>query len=216
MGVSNVSASNHQYISRSHQNTANTIQRNHSRKRQTSLQELVQPACHCQPSELAQEKEIGSGQQQVLIPEIRDRGQEKRYYEESDHHHGKVGESIWEEISQGNWKKVKKEVQRGGMVIPTTSLGSLIQFLTTPLVKKFFLMSNLNLSRSILNLFPLILLLVTWEKRPHNKRKELEAMMQQANYDTVVIMKTCWDKSHNWSAVMDGYKLCRKDRQGRR
>lgn len=60
MGVSNVSASNHQYISRSHQNTANSIQKNHSRKRQASLRELVQPAFHCQPSELAQGKGRGS------------------------------------------------------------------------------------------------------------------------------------------------------------
>lgn len=59
MGVSNVSASNHQYISKSHHNTANSIQKNHSRKRQTSLRELVQPGFHCQPSELAQGKGTG-------------------------------------------------------------------------------------------------------------------------------------------------------------
>jgi len=56
MGVSNVSASNHQYISRSHQNTANSIQKNHSRKRQASLGQF---ALHCQPSELARGKAKG-------------------------------------------------------------------------------------------------------------------------------------------------------------
>ncbi|KAK4819807.1 hypothetical protein QYF61_011601 [Mycteria americana] len=30
------------------------------------------------------------------------------------------------------------------------------------------------------------------------------------------IMETWWDDSHNWSAAMDGYKLFRKDRRGRR
>ena len=40
--------------------------------------------------------------------------------------------------------------------------------------------------------------------------------MQQANYDLVAITKTWWDHSHDWSAVMDGYKLFRRDRQGRK
>ena len=49
-----------------------------------------------------------------------------------------------------------------------------------------------------------------------NKQEELEAIVQQANYDLVAITETWWDLSHDWSAAMDGYKLLRKDRQGRR
>ncbi|KAK4824091.1 hypothetical protein QYF61_010602 [Mycteria americana] len=48
----------------------------------------------------------------------------------------------------------------------TTSLGSLFQCLTTLSVKKFFLISNLNLPWHNLRPFPLVLSLVTWEKRP--------------------------------------------------
>jgi len=38
----------------------------------------------------------------------------------------------------------------------------------------------------------------------------------QANYDLAAITRTWWDHSHDWSAVMDGYKLIRRDRQGRK
>ncbi|KAK4829075.1 hypothetical protein QYF61_002019, partial [Mycteria americana] len=48
----------------------------------------------------------------------------------------------------------------------TTSLGSLLQCLTTLSVKTFFLISNLNLPWHNLRPFPLVLWLVTWEKRP--------------------------------------------------
>ncbi|KAM7124178.1 COP9 signalosome complex subunit 5 isoform 2-T2 [Ciconia maguari] len=47
----------------------------------------------------------------------------------------------------------------------TTFLGSLFQCLTTLPVKKFFLISNLNLPWHNLRPFPLVLWLVTWEKR---------------------------------------------------
>ncbi|KAK4820971.1 hypothetical protein QYF61_009437 [Mycteria americana] len=47
-------------------------------------------------------------------------------------------------------------------------------------------------------------------------QEELEATVQQENYDIVAIMEMWWDDSHNWSAAMDGYKLFRRDRQGRR
>jgi len=40
--------------------------------------------------------------------------------------------------------------------------------------------------------------------------------VHQANYDTVPIMEMWWDHSYDWSAAMDGYKLFRRDRQGRR
>ena len=49
-----------------------------------------------------------------------------------------------------------------------------------------------------------------------NKQEELEAIVQQENYDIVSIMETWWDDLHNWSAAMDGYELFRRDRQGRR
>ncbi|GAB0206524.1 hypothetical protein GRJ2_003118000 [Grus japonensis] len=49
-----------------------------------------------------------------------------------------------------------------------------------------------------------------------NKQEEVEAIVQQENYDIVAITETWWDDSHNWSAAMDGYKLFRRDRQGRR
>lgn len=32
------------------------------------------------------------------------------------------------------------------------------------------------------------------------------------SYDLIGIMGTCWDSSHDWSAVVDGYGLLRKDR----
>ncbi|RMC05467.1 hypothetical protein DUI87_18660 [Hirundo rustica rustica] len=40
----------------------------------------------------------------------------------------------------------------------------------------------------------------------------MEAMVQQQNYDVVAITET----SHNWNTALDGYKLFRKDRKGRR
>ena len=49
-----------------------------------------------------------------------------------------------------------------------------------------------------------------------NKQEELEAIVQQASYDLVAITETWWDRSHDWSVAMDGYKLFRKDRQGRK
>ncbi|GAB0210334.1 hypothetical protein GRJ2_003499200 [Grus japonensis] len=49
-----------------------------------------------------------------------------------------------------------------------------------------------------------------------NKQEELEAIVQQDSYDLVTITEMWWDNSHDWSAAMDGYKLFRRDRQGRR
>ena len=45
--------------------------------------------------------------------------------------------------------------------------------------------------------------------------EELEAIMWQANYDLIAITEMWWDRSHNWSAAMDGYKLFRWEGQGR-
>ncbi|GAB0208489.1 hypothetical protein GRJ2_003314600 [Grus japonensis] len=49
-----------------------------------------------------------------------------------------------------------------------------------------------------------------------NKQEQLEAIVQRENYDIVAIREIWWDDLHNWAAVMDGYKLFRRDRQGRR
>ncbi|KAK4813002.1 hypothetical protein QYF61_004178 [Mycteria americana] len=49
-----------------------------------------------------------------------------------------------------------------------------------------------------------------------NKQEELGAIVHQENYDMVAITETWWGDSHNWSAAMDGYKLFRRDRRGRR
>ena len=49
-----------------------------------------------------------------------------------------------------------------------------------------------------------------------NKQEELEATVQQANYDLAAIMETWWDCSHDWIATMNGYELFRRGRQGRR
>jgi len=49
-----------------------------------------------------------------------------------------------------------------------------------------------------------------------NKQEELEAIVKQDSYDLVAIRETWWDDSHDWSAVMDGYKLFRRDRRGKR
>ena len=35
-------------------------------------------------------------------------------------------------------------------------------------------------------------------------------------HKSIAITETWWDDSYDWSAAMDGYKLFRRDRQGRR
>ncbi|PKU47917.1 rna-directed dna polymerase from mobile element jockey-like [Limosa lapponica baueri] len=49
-----------------------------------------------------------------------------------------------------------------------------------------------------------------------NKQEELEAIVRHESCDVVAITETWWDESNVWSAAIDGYKLFRKDRQGRR
>ncbi|KAK4829053.1 hypothetical protein QYF61_001858 [Mycteria americana] len=65
-------------------------------------------------------------------------------------------------IMPGPWSKPMAELGDGDS---TTSLGSLLQCLTTPSVNKFCLISNLNLPWCNFRPFPLVLSLVTWEKR---------------------------------------------------
>lgn len=49
-----------------------------------------------------------------------------------------------------------------------------------------------------------------------NKQKELEATMLLEKCDVVGITEAWWDDSHDWSVPTGGYKLIRRDRQGRR
>jgi len=49
-----------------------------------------------------------------------------------------------------------------------------------------------------------------------NKQGELETMVPLENFDLIAITGTWWDDSHNWNTTIEGYKLFRRDRQGRR
>jgi len=49
-----------------------------------------------------------------------------------------------------------------------------------------------------------------------NEQEELAATAQQDGCDLVAITETWWDSSRDWQAVMDGYRLGRKDRPTRR
>ncbi|PKU31519.1 rna-directed dna polymerase from mobile element jockey- hypothetical protein [Limosa lapponica baueri] len=48
------------------------------------------------------------------------------------------------------------------------------------------------------------------------KQEELELYAQSESYDIIGITETCWDNSHNWRIMTDGYRLYRKDSQGRK
>ena len=49
-----------------------------------------------------------------------------------------------------------------------------------------------------------------------SKQEELEAFVRQATYELVALTETWGHHSHDWSTVMDGYKLFRRDRRGRK
>ncbi|GAB0179484.1 hypothetical protein GRJ2_000413700 [Grus japonensis] len=49
-----------------------------------------------------------------------------------------------------------------------------------------------------------------------NKREELKATMQLESYDLIAVVEVWSDKLHDWSTAINGYKLFRRDRQGRR
>ncbi|GAB0175694.1 hypothetical protein GRJ2_000034600 [Grus japonensis] len=49
-----------------------------------------------------------------------------------------------------------------------------------------------------------------------NKQEELEMCVCLQGYDLIGITETWWDSSYDWSVGMEGYRLFRKDRQGRR
>ena len=40
--------------------------------------------------------------------------------------------------------------------------------------------------------------------------------MHLENYDLIAVAETWWEDSHNWNTTIEGYKLFRRDRQGRR
>ncbi|GAB0204485.1 hypothetical protein GRJ2_002914100 [Grus japonensis] len=48
-----------------------------------------------------------------------------------------------------------------------------------------------------------------------NKQEELETCTCLQGYDLIGITETWWDGSYGWSVGMEGYRLFRKDRQGR-
>ena len=48
-----------------------------------------------------------------------------------------------------------------------------------------------------------------------NKQEELEMCACLQGYDFIGITEMWWDGSYDWSIGMEGYRLFRKDRQGR-
>ncbi|PKU40284.1 glycerol kinase [Limosa lapponica baueri] len=58
--------------------------------------------------------------------------------------------------------------------------------------------------------------LYTNERSLGNKQEELEATVLLESYDIVAITETWWYESYDWSVAIEGYKLFRRDRQGRR
>ncbi|GAB0205823.1 hypothetical protein GRJ2_003047900 [Grus japonensis] len=48
-----------------------------------------------------------------------------------------------------------------------------------------------------------------------NEQEDLDTCAYLQGYDLIGIMETWWDGSYDWSVGMEGYRLFRKDRQGR-
>jgi len=48
-----------------------------------------------------------------------------------------------------------------------------------------------------------------------NKQEDLEATMLLESYDLIALIETWWDESHDWSVAIYGYRLFRRDRQGK-
>lgn len=48
-----------------------------------------------------------------------------------------------------------------------------------------------------------------------NKQEELKTVMYLENYDLVAITEKWQDESHDWHTVTEGYRLFRRDRQGK-
>ncbi|XP_064311904.1 espin-like protein [Phalacrocorax carbo] len=49
-----------------------------------------------------------------------------------------------------------------------------------------------------------------------NKQEKLEALAQSQRYDIIAISETWWGESCDWCVMMDGYRLFRSDKQGKR
>jgi len=49
-----------------------------------------------------------------------------------------------------------------------------------------------------------------------NKKEDLEASVLLENYDLIALSETWWDESHDWSMAIDGYRLFRRDRWGKK
>ena len=49
-----------------------------------------------------------------------------------------------------------------------------------------------------------------------NKQEELEATVCSESYDIVAITETWWKDSNSWSTAMEGYRLFKRDRLGRK
>jgi len=49
-----------------------------------------------------------------------------------------------------------------------------------------------------------------------NKQEELEATVLLESYDLIALTETWWDETHVWSVAIDGYRLFRRHKQGRR
>lgn len=47
-------------------------------------------------------------------------------------------------------------------------------------------------------------------------KQELEAIVQLENNDITAVTKPQWDDLHSWNAAVDGCKVFRRNRQGRR
>ena len=50
----------------------------------------------------------------------------------------------------------------------------------------------------------------------NNKLEELEVLAQSQSYNIIGISETWWDESCGWCVAIDGYRLLKRDRQGRR
>jgi len=49
-----------------------------------------------------------------------------------------------------------------------------------------------------------------------NKHEELEATVLLESYDLIALIETWWKESRDWSVAIDGYRLFRRDREGKR
>ncbi|KAJ7400469.1 hypothetical protein BTVI_105269 [Pitangus sulphuratus] len=56
----------------------------------------------------------------------------------------------------------------------------------------------------------------TNEHNMRNKKEGLEVLVQSQSLDIIGISEIWWDETCDWSALLDTYRLFRRDRQGRR